>query len=227
MAPHLAPEQLEAAKHTMRRAVLARRDALPAAERARASAAICAQLARELGHLEPRATVAAFSAIRSEVDLSAFIRAAYGRGLRVAFPSMERCRAVAHTANVTDAVTSESAAPLPTVPCTMRLRAVDPAEYETSVVPFVKRPVRTFDPTPADSSRFPLVAPAELALIIVPLVAFDSRGGRLGYGGGNYDRLLPQLSPNCTVIGAAFSCQQVPAVPCEAHDLPLPHIISA
>ena len=81
--------------------------------------------------------------------------------------------------------------------------------------------------TDIDSSRF-LIVPAEaLDMIIVPLVAFDRTGARLGYGGGCYDRYLPTLSPACQIIGIAFDEQRVGHVPTDAHDLPLPHIISA
>ena len=48
-----------------------------------------------------------------------------------------------------------------------------------------------------------------------------------GYGGGCYDRYLPMLSPACQIIGIAFDEQRVDHVPTDAHDLPLPHIISA
>ena len=42
-----------------------------------------------------------------------------------------------------------------------------------------------------------------------------------------YDRYLPMLSPACQIIGIAFDEQRVDRVPTDAHDLPLPHIISA
>ena len=40
--------------------------------------------------------------------------------------------------------------------------------------------------------------------MVVPLVAFDDAGRRLGYGGGNYDQLLPRLRADAVVIGIAF-----------------------
>ena len=78
-----------------------------------------------------------------------------------------------------------------------------------------------------DSGRFPIVPAEALDMIVVPLVAFDRAGTRLGYGGGCYDRYLPMLSPACQIIGIAFDEQRVDRVPTDAHDLPLPHIISA
>lgn len=56
-------------------------------------------------------------------------------------------------------------------------------------------------------------------LIIVPGLAFDRRGGRLGYGGGYYDRVLAQ--PHGPALGLAFSLQLVAQLPLEAWDIPL------
>ena len=60
-------------------------------------------------------------------------------------------------------------------------------------------------------------------VILVPLLAFDRRGGRLGYGAGFYDRTL-RLYPRAAAIGFAFAAQEVDAVPMEAHDVRLPAI---
>jgi 5-formyltetrahydrofolate cyclo-ligase len=56
--------------------------------------------------------------------------------------------------------------------------------------------------------------------VLVPLLAFDRRGGRLGYGGGYYDRTLPLL-PGATAIGCAFAAQEVPEVPTGPGDVRL------
>ena len=59
----------------------------------------------------------------------------------------------------------------------------------------------------------------EPEVLIVPLVAFDARGYRLGYGGGFYDRTLELLRSrrNTLAIGFAFSGQEMPDVPIECH----------
>ncbi len=54
-------------------------------------------------------------------------------------------------------------------------------------------------------------------LVLVPLLAFDRAGFRLGYGGGFYDRTLAGL-PAVRTVGCAFACQEVQAVPREPHD---------
>lgn len=64
----------------------------------------------------------------------------------------------------------------------------------------------------------PLVSLAEADLIIVPAVAWDERGYRVGYGGGFYDRLLARAG-DVPKIGLGFECQVISEVPRLAHDL--------
>jgi 5-formyltetrahydrofolate cyclo-ligase len=68
----------------------------------------------------------------------------------------------------------------------------------------------------------------EPAVLIVPLVAFDRRGGRLGYGGGFYDRTLAGLRARGPVlaVGFAFAAQEAEALPLEATDQPLDLIVT-
>jgi 5-formyltetrahydrofolate cyclo-ligase len=67
-------------------------------------------------------------------------------------------------------------------------------------------------------------APGDWELVIVPLLAFDRRGHRLGYGKGYYDRLLATRS--CTTIGVGFASQEIDALPDEEHDITLDWIIT-
>ena len=65
-------------------------------------------------------------------------------------------------------------------------------------------------------------------ILIVPLLAFDHRGYRLGYGGGYYDRtlrLLRRRDRGCLAVGFAYSGQQVPAVPADDTDERLDWIV--
>ena len=196
-------------KAELRRAVIARRDALDLDVRAAESAVICARLAELLDRLDAAAphTVAIYAAMSSEVDPAAFAAAAAARGWRVAYPCM---------LSAIDAAACGQR---------MCMRAV--AADDASAAPFIAHPTRAFSATDIDSSRFPIVPAEDLDMIIVPLVAFDQTGARLGYGGGCYDRYLPMLSPACQIIGIAFDEQRINHVPTDAHDLPLPNIISA
>jgi 5-formyltetrahydrofolate cyclo-ligase len=63
----------------------------------------------------------------------------------------------------------------------------------------------------------PLAATVVPDLILTPLLAFDDFGGRLGQGGGFYDRTFAVL-PDITRIGFAYDGQRLGAIPMEAHD---------
>ena len=196
-------------KAELRRTVIARRNAIDLDVRAAKSAVVCARLAElmdRLGAAAPR-TVAVYAAMGSEVDPAAFAAAAVARGWRVAYPCM---------LSATDAMAYGQR---------MCMRAV--SACNASEAPFIAHPTRTFAATDVDSVRFPIVPAKALDMIIVPLVAFDRTGARLGYGGGCYDRYLPILSPACQIVGIAFDEQRVDHVPTDAHDLPLPSIVSA
>ncbi len=196
-------------KAELRRAVIARRDALDLDVRAAKSAVICARLVERLGRSDPAAphTVAVYAAMGSEVDPAAFAAAVAKRGWRVAYPCMLSA--------------AEAAA------CGQRMCMRAVAAGDADAAPFIGHPARAFAATDIDSNRFPIVPAEALDMIVVPLVAFDRAGARLGYGGGCYDRYLPMLSPACQIIGIAFDEQRVDHVPTDVHDLPLPHIISA
>ena len=63
----------------------------------------------------------------------------------------------------------------------------------------------------------PLLSPT---VLLVPLLAFDRTGRRLGYGGGYYDRTLAALA-GATTIGCAFAAQEVACVPAGSNDVPM------
>ena len=65
---------------------------------------------------------------------------------------------------------------------------------------------------------------AEIDLVVVPAVAFDRKGRRVGYGGGYYDRFLAGM--NVPKIGLAFSCQIIHEAPEDRYDLPVDGIVS-
>lgn len=195
-------------KAELRRAVIARRDAIELDVRATKSADVCTRLVELLGRADPEAprTVAVYAAMGSEVDPAAFAAAA-DRGWQVAFPCML------------------SAADAAACGQRMCMRAVAAGDVDTA--PFTAHPTRAFTAAEIDSARFPIVPADMLGMVVVPLVAFDQTGARLGYGGGCYDRYLPTVSASCRIVGIAFDEQRVDHVPTDAHDLPLPSIISA
>lgn len=79
-------------------------------------------------------------------------------------------------------------------------------------------------PEPAVRRR--RTAATRIDLVVMPLVAFDARGNRLGMGGGYYDRALARRGRQTTLLGAAFSFQQAPAVPAQPWDIPLDIIVT-
>lgn len=73
---------------------------------------------------------------------------------------------------------------------------------------------------PEPRPDLPEVDPAAVDLVVVPGVAFDRRGYRLGYGGGYYDRALPGMV-RAVKIGLGYALQLVESLPAAAHDVRL------
>lgn len=232
---------LEERKAAIRQEALARRQELRPGVRSARSRDICNQLMDDLRANGPRSrngkapTIAVYAALRFEVDLDRFIRGAYALGARIAFP----CLIPQTAANGG-----------------MCMRSVSCLNYLGGSVPFIVDPLKPWGPAvteehqltnstpvgsgrrfipsrskgsvpPKDDTRFPVVPPAEIDLLVTPLVAFDADGGRLGYGSGVYDRFLPQLSEGCRLVGVAYAEQEVDKVPRGKHDIVIPKIISA
>jgi len=63
-------------------------------------------------------------------------------------------------------------------------------------------------------------------IVIVPGVAFDARGHRVGYGGGFYDRFLSEIGSEVTTVGLAFALQIIPIISEEPHDIRLGYIVT-
>ena len=77
---------------------------------------------------------------------------------------------------------------------------------------------------PKPMSHPPLAA-SDLHLILVPGLAFDLQGNRLGHGAGYYDRLLAEI-PQTPRIGVSFSSQHLPELPNEPHDMAMNLLVS-
>jgi 5-formyltetrahydrofolate cyclo-ligase len=74
---------------------------------------------------------------------------------------------------------------------------------------------------PEPLSHWPRAVPY---MLLVPLLAFDAAGHRLGYGGGFYDRTIAALGPR--TIGIAYAGQEVASIPHEAHDRTLDMVLT-
>ena len=104
------------------------------------------------------------------------------------------------------------------------------------VVPRVERQrlaLHPYDPTRLVRHRFgmlepaadlPVVEPAMLDLVLVPGVAFDRGGGRLGFGGGYYDRFLPTTP--ALRVGVTYDECLADALPCGGHDQRMDWIVT-
>lgn len=73
-------------------------------------------------------------------------------------------------------------------------------------------------------SNLEVIDPKTIDVIIVPGVAYDQSGNRLGMGAGYYDRFIPQ-APQAILIGAIWSSQIVENIPCASYDKPVHYLL--
>lgn len=177
----------------LRQRLRATRDGIEEVERQERSRAACARMLEAIAKLDaPPATVALYRAMGSELALDALVEGLAGR-VRLAAP-----------------VTLTHG----------RLAFVEVCPHELlagTVAPdFLAHPWQPVEKLPLGRVE---VTPTEIGLFVVPGMGFDLDGGRLGYGGGYYDRYLGR--PDCQNIprwGVAFREQLCERVPMEAHD---------
>ncbi len=75
----------------------------------------------------------------------------------------------------------------------------------------------------------PVLPPAAIgdaAVILVPALAVDRRGGRLGRGAGFYDRTLPLAAPDAWLVGVVYDDDLVDLLPTEDHDVRMTHVLT-
>ena len=82
----------------------------------------------------------------------------------------------------------------------------------------------TFGVPEPTGSEIPAI-PEDVEIIILPMLGFDTKGGRLGYGAGYYDRFL-ERNPQIRKIGIAFACQEAETVPVDEKDILMNSIIT-
>ena len=113
-------------------------------------------------------------------------------------------------------------------------------EKKRIVVPIIEKETTTLrlsyvtDPCHLVESTFRVPEPVgneqpaqagDVDVVIVPMLAFDRAGNRLGYGAGYYDRFL-SAHPGIRKIGLAFSCQETPSVPADENDIRMDFIVT-
>lgn len=171
----LPAHRLKQAKRALRRAVLARRDALALEERSELSRRIADRILA-MSEVAPARIVMAFWSFGSEVETAPLLRRLHESGTRVVLPRIEAGDLLAVSYVPGDPVAST------------RFGAMEPSSERA-------------------------VVPEEVDAVVVPGVAFDRRGARVGYGRGFYDRFLARTRPGVPAIAIAFGLQVVERVP--------------
>ncbi len=90
-------------------------------------------------------------------------------------------------------------------------------------IEFVKSSFGVLEP---GERHWDLVEARELDFILAPGLAFSPKGGRIGYGGGYYDRLLRNCSPDVTFVAGAFAFQVEDEIPQNSSDIPVSKIVT-
>lgn len=141
-------------------------------------------------------TLAAYMPLPDEVDVTPLIHAALQRGMTVLLPRVAGRELAWH-----------------------RVTSLEAAQFAAGA--FGIREPR--------AEQAPVCAPHDApqpVLWLVPGVGFDARGGRLGRGGGFYDRALRAAQAVTGTVGVAFTCQMLEAVPMTAQDWRLESVVS-
>ena len=114
------------------------------------------------------------------------------------------------------------------------------AQGKTIIVPIIEKDTKTLrlsylnDTAVLCQSTFNVSEPvghevpahaSDVKAVIIPMLAFDKRGNRLGYGAGYYDRFLTTY-PHLTRIGIAFACQELAEIPADPTDASMDMIVT-
>lgn len=187
-------------KKELRRTVLDKREKLGAEERRLKSAAICSRIVDMLEHE---------GILRGQGRLLTFMP--FGHEVDI-HPVAEHCWGAGGSVTVPKTVPAEKR---------LELFTVHSLDELTPGLWGILEPDAAKGAVPAD--------PAQLAAVLVPGVAFDRSGGRLGYGGGYYDRLLAGLHGQGfrpITIAPAFEMQMCEGLELEAHDIKVDAVVT-
>jgi len=104
-------------------------------------------------------------------------------------------------------------------------KIIDPEQLQhillTDQTPFQKNSLGI--PEPVSGIQ---IEPSKIDVVFVPLLAFDNKGNRIGYGKGYYDRFLARCKPECIKIGLSFYEVEQDSFPMEATDIPLDYCVT-
>lgn len=183
-------------KTAARAAARARIAGLDFAARREASHLLCRVLAEEPRIAQARC-VMAFAPMDDEPEITPLLQALLARGAIVAMPRLDW----------------DSGSLIP-----VRLLSFE-RDLEVLVI---GKELRVWVPTP----NLEAVPVSGIDVVLVPGLAFDGAGGRLGRGKGFYDRFLPTLPRHAFTCGICFGSQIIRTVPMENHDVPLMAVAS-
>ena len=186
-------------KSLLRRLYADLRNSLTEAQRAAAEAAICEGLF-SLSAWRETSLVCGYISVRGELNTRPILERAAAEGKTLALP-----------VTVTDSREGR-----------MVFRALPAGDFSRLT------PARFGIPEPDESCPTLGDVDVALALILVPGLAFDAEGYRLGWGGGYYDSFLASLEEQSvphTTVGLAYSVCTAPSLPHETHDIPVHTVI--
>ncbi len=185
------------AKSRLRKHYLALRAQISPDDAARKSLAV-ARAVLSLPDYRSARTVMAYSALPGEVEAGAIISAALGEGKRVCLPKVRR----------------------PPRHLRQELVACLVDDYPGDLEP------GAFGVLEVPDGREMVIPPAEIDLMLIPGLAFDLCGIRLGYGAGYYDRFLADPAVRATTVGVCFMVQLAQILPRAPHDRKVQYVVT-
>jgi 5-formyltetrahydrofolate cyclo-ligase len=189
-------------KAELRRHLRVLRAAVGDERRRAAERKVCDELFAEMAALDPdKGSVGLYAAMASELSLDRLAVRLCEQGYRLAYPAVLSDAKMAFYTSAHATFDELAQTPLFLKPA----QALSSSELKSLI----------------------LVEPQELAALVVPALAYDARGYRLGQGGGYYDRYLRKLDERVAVWGVGFAVQMLDLLPVERHDVPLERVIVA
>jgi 5-formyltetrahydrofolate cyclo-ligase len=185
-------------KKQLRQTLLAARSALTAEERSAADAAIWRRLT-ELPELRAAKSILLYLDFRGEIESQPLIEWGLAQGKAVLAP--------------VTVVAERRLIPV-------RITSMD--DLQTGAYG-IREPILRED---GEGGEGAVYAPEDIDVVVLPGVGFDRQGGRLGYGGGYYDRFLPRLRQQTFKVAVAYEMQVLPEVPMEPHDTVLDALVT-